>query len=351
MAAMVEPWASFRNETVHRIILEEEGIRLVLSDFGMDILDVIVPDSAGRMRDIALGYPDFEKYRENHPMFGATVGRVINRISNAEFELGGKIYHLAENRGRHNIHSDKVHGFHQRLWNHEILDDASVRFYGDSPDGDEGFPGLVHFSLTVRVYPHSFLLEYNGDCEEQTVLNPSNHCYFNLNGQGNGSIMNHMAMIRADAYTPVDEEIIPTGEIRGVTGTAFDLRKPALLEERIHSRDPQILLETGFDHNFVINGAGFRTMAEIMSPDTGIGMRVSSDLPGLQFYTGSSLKPMQGKNGRSYSAYSGFCMEPQYFPNSINTASFVKPVFSNEHPYRSRMQYSFSMFSWRSTIG
>jgi aldose 1-epimerase len=325
-------------------LANNRGISISFTNFGLNILSIVIPDNNGVPTDIVLGYDCIQGYETNNPMFGATVGRVINRISNACFTLNDRTYVLVRNRGKNNIHSDKEHGFHKVLWDYEIFGESAVRFHYLSPDGENGFPGSVDMYITYSLTENdSLIASYLGDPDEDTLLNPSNHCYFNLSGHKTGNMDDMEFRICADHFTPTDDEVIPTGEIRSVAETALDLRQWKTFPDMMRTDDPQISQNGGFDHNFVLNNGqyGIRKAACARSEKTGIEMDIYTELPGLQFYTGHSLKQELGKEKMIYGPYAGFCMEPQYFPNSINTLQFEKPIFSSTNPYHANMIYLF----------
>lgn len=328
-------------------ILNSNGTSASITNYGAVLVSLLVKNKGGNFKDVVLGYDTLEDYLDNHPMFGATVGRNTNRISNAEFVLDGTVYHLVKNRGCHNIHSDKENGFHKVLWNYEITGDNSVKLSYTSKDGEQGFPGKLDVSITYQLTEgDGFIISYRAISDKRTLVNMTNHSYFNLAGHESGSVIDTEIMIQADAYTPVDEDIIPTGEICPVQGTPMDFNKHKRLDQVMQENHKQLELASGFDHNFVIKNphSGVRKMAEAVNHVTGIRMEVYSDLPGMQFYTGNSLKESLGKGGVIYSRWSGFCMEPQYFPNSINTKGFEAPIINKNEEYKSTTIYQFSEY-------
>lgn len=323
------------------------GMAVSITNYGAVLVSLLVKEGEGSFHDVVLGYDSLEEYFQNYPMFGATVGRNANRISNALFVLDEKVYHLVKNRGCHNIHSDKENGFHKVLWDYEITGNNSVKLSYRSRDGEQGFPGMLDVSVTYHLTEgDGVIISYHAVSDKRTLLNMTNHSYFNLKGHGAGSIMDTEFMIQADAYTPVDKDIIPTGEICRVQGTPMDFNRPNRLDQVIKAEYGQLKLAGGFDHNFVIGNphSGVRKMAEAVNSTAGVRMEVYSDLPGMQFYTGNSLKDVSGKNGAVYTKWSGFCMEPQYFPNSINTKGFEVPVINEGEEYKSTTIYQFSPF-------
>lgn len=328
-------------------ILNSKGTSASVTNYGAVLVNLLIKSKEGEIRDVVLGYDTLEGYMDNHPMFGATVGRNANRISNAEFALDGEVYHLVKNRGCHNIHSDKEIGFHKVLWNYEITGENSVKLSYTSVDGEQGFPGKLDVSITYQLTEgDGLIISYHAVSDKRTLVNITNHSYFNLAGHESGSIMDTEVMIQVDAYTPVDGDIIPTGEICPVRGTPMDFNKHKRLDHAMEADYNQLKLTGGFDHNFVIRNphTGVRKMAEAVNHITGIRMEVYSDLPGMQFYTGNSLKESLGKEGIIYSKGSGFCMEPQYFPNSINTEGFEVPIINENEEYKSTTIYQFSEY-------
>ena len=325
-------------------IKNQKGFEVHVTDFGVNIVSLLVKNRNGEKKDVALGFDHLEDYMDNHGMFGATVGRNVNRISNAEFEIDGRTHCLAKNRGRHNIHSDKEHGFHKVLWDAEIIDENAVKFSYVSPDGEQGFPGELKVMVTYTVTEAGgLIISYEAVSDKKTLINLTNHNYFNLGGHESGSIEDTEVKILADEFTPVDEDIIPTGEFRQVEGTPMDFRRRKRIQKDISDDYDQLKYGNGYDHNFVIrsSGCGIRKIAEAYQRQQGILMEVYSDLPGLQFYTGNSICDIQGKGGVIYRKRSGFCMEPQYFPNSINTETFEAPVFDAGEKYHAAVMYQF----------
>lgn len=323
----------------------QKGFSVEITDFGVNIVSTMVRNKFGEMRDVTLGYETLEGYFENGPMFGATVGRNVNRISHARFSIDGKMYEVAKNRGKHNIHSDKEHGFHKVLWDSEIIDENAVKFSYVSPDGEQGFPGELKVSIIYTVTEsNAIIISYYGVSNKKTLINLTNHNYFNLGGHDSGRMEDMEVRILADYFTPVDEDTIPTGEIRPVENTPMDFRKRKPVKDEIDADDEQLKIGKGYDHNFVIRNehCGIRKMAEAADMKQGITMEVYSDLPGMQFYTGNTLKETKGKGGVVYKERCGFCMEPHYFPDSINKKQFEAPVFEAGEVYQTTTIYQFS---------
>lgn len=326
------------------MIKNNQGMNIKVMNYGAILLELFVKNKYGVFKDVVLGYDSLEDYFDNYPMFGAIVGRNVNRIENAEFKIDGILYKLVKNRGRHNIHSDKINGFHKVLWDFEIINDNAVKFNYVSPDGDQGFPGKLDISVTyILTNNNELIISYRGISDKKTLINITNHNYFNLSGYKNTNVLDTEVTIYAQNYTPINEEIIPTGEINKVYGTPMDFTKPKKIGEVIDKDFPQLKMAKGFDHNFVIENpnTGIRKIAEAVNESEGIRMKVYSDLPGMQFYTGNTIKETIGKRGAIYSERAGFCMEPQYFPNSINIKSFDSPIFDANQEYKTTTIYQF----------
>jgi len=313
-------------------IKNESGFSVKITDYGVNIISIWVRNKYKILKDVALGYDTLEEYFDNYMMLGATVGRNVNRISNGKFEIDGNEYKVVQNRGKHNIHSDKDKGFHKVLWNSEIIDENAVKFSYISPDGECGFPGELKVSIIYTVTKsNGLMISYHAISNKKTLINVTNHNYFNLGGHDSGIIDNTKVRIFAEEYTPVDEDIIPTGEIKKVEGSKMDFRK---LRE---------IGQESYDYNYVISNqhCGLRKIAEAHNDSQGISMEVYSDLPGMQFYTGNTMRTETAKEGAIYSKRCGFCMEPQYYPNSVNTKGFEKPIFKKNEEYKTTTIYQF----------
>lgn len=322
----------------------ENGMSVSITNFGANIVNIMVPDQNGNLIDVALGYDNFDGYRVNHPMLGATCGRNVNRISNAEFMIDGSVYHLVKNRGQHNIHSDKDHGFHKVFYDYHLTNDRLTMSY-HSPDFETGFPGALDLTITYSLSEkNDLIVSYYATCTKKTLINITNHSYFNLNGHDNGNILDHEVFINASRFTPVDQDLIPTGQIEQVQFTPMDFTQPRKIRDVIDIDFTQLHLAGGFDHNFAINkpDCGIKLVASVFSPVSGLKMSIYSDLEGLQFYTGNTLNEPFGKGNTFYKKYGGLCLEPQYFPNAINTPSFRSPVFEKGQPFKTTTIYNFS---------
>ncbi|MCR5100094.1 MAG: galactose mutarotase [Butyrivibrio sp.] len=325
-------------------LTNNNGMEVCVLNFGATIKNIIVPDKNGEKVDVALGFDDLEEYFDNGCFIGATIGPNGNRINKGKFSIDGKEYNLVINDGVNNLHSDDKNGFHKRIWETEEGTD-SVTFTIEAEDGDIGFPGNRKLSLTYTLGDdNSLMLHYHATSDAKTLMNPTNHCYFNLGGTGSGTVENHIVKLYSSTYTPVVPGAIPTGEIATVEGTPLDFRTEKTIGKEITSDYEQIQVVSGYDHNFCVDAADGtrRIFADVTCPETGITMHCSTTLPGFQFYSGNFLNTEKGKNGKAYGKYEGFCLETQFYPDSINEENFPDPVFGPEREYDSVTVYQFS---------
>lgn len=301
------------------------GTTVQVLSWGGIIRSIITPDRDGELADIVLGYDSLTEYESRHPYFGTITGRFANRISSGVFTLDGKRYELATNNGPNHLHGGLV-GFDRRIWNAEISssDEAAVvRLTMTSPDGDQGYPGEVAAEVTYILSINNHLrIDYLATTTKPTPISLTNHSYFNLLGHDSGSILGHSLQIFAESYLPVDQTQIPTGEIAPVADSPFDFNQPQLIGARIHE------VGTGYDHNFVISGTpnSLRPVAIVYEPRSGRTLEVFSTKPGVQLYTGNNLDNEKGKRGALYQRHHGFCLETQYYPDSINQVGFPSCV-------------------------
>jgi aldose 1-epimerase len=323
------------------------GIEIKAMTYGAIITSWRVPDRAGQLADIVLGFDDPARYlKGDSPYFGAVVGRYANRIGKAQFALDGRTYTLAANDGINHLHGGKQ-GFDKALWDAEAIktsDGPGVAFSRTSPDGEEGYPGTlkvrVTYTLTDR---NALLIAYEATTDKSTPVNLTQHSYFNLAGQGTGDVLDHVLHINADRYTPVDKTLIPTGELAPVEGTPFDFRKPTAIGDRIRSEHPQLQFGGGYDHNWILArpGTGLSVAADVYEPKTGRTLQVRTTEPGLQFYSGNFLDgSLTGKEGRVYRQRYGFCLETQHFPDSPNKPGFPSTTLRPGETYRTRTVYT-----------
>ena len=320
-----------------------KGMSAAVTNFGAAAVSLCVPDKNGKSEDILLGYDTLEEYAAGNSCHGATVGRVANRICGAKFTLNGKEYLLTANDGKNTLHSGNF-GYNKRVWSVESTEDgadaASVTFGLVSPDGEEHFPGKLELLAKYTLTENSLIIEYSAKADADTPVNLTNHSYFNLKGEGNGDIRDHIVQINAKQYTPVDAELIPTGVMAYVTGTPFDFLAPKPVREDMDNGR----LPNGYDHNFVLGMTReMRTAATVYEPNSGRLMTVRTDKPGVQFYIGIGLNGEHGKNGHTYDQYAGLCLESQFFPDSPNKPSFPSCIVRAGEEYRCVTEYSFDV--------
>lgn len=325
----------------------KNGIEVSITNYGGIIVSLKTFDGKGLLADVALGFETLERYLQPHPYFGAIIGRYGNRIGKARFTLDGVTYTLAKNNGENSLHGGNE-GLDKKLWKARPEPGEGVQALAleyTSPDGEEGYPGTLRTEVRYTLSDDDSLrIDYRATTDKKTVVNLTNHTYFNLAGQGNGDILNHEIEIRASRFTPVDAGLIPTGELRSVEGTPFDFRKPHRIGERIDAQDEQIRLGGGYDHNFVLDreGAGLSLAARVVEPSSGRGLEVWTTEPGMQFYTGNFLDgTITGKGGKVYPRRSGFCLETQHFPDSPNQPGFPSTVLEPGQEYRSATVWKF----------
>lgn len=340
----------------------DNGMVVKISNFGAVINAIIVPDKDGNMADVALGFDEVSGYEaDSCPYFGALVGRYGNRIADGKFTIDGKTYQVTKNEnGITCLHGGKI-GFNRKIWNVETKenDDAMIlKCTLKSPNGEEGFPGnldvVVHYILPKKL--NSLVVLYGAKTDKATPINLTQHCYFNLKGAGADTITDHVLTINADKFTPVNETLIPTGDLRDVEGSPFDFRKPTVIGARIGQTDyDQIKLGNGYDHNWVLNktenvvGKNSEKFLEtpdatLYEPTTGRVMEVYTTEPGIQFYAGNFLDgSLIGKGGKAYQFRSGMCLETQHFPNSPNTPNFPSTILKPGEEYRTGTVFRFGV--------
>jgi aldose 1-epimerase len=322
----------------------KSGMQVVISDFGGTVVSIKVPDRSGQIGDVVLGYDTLAGYQEGTASFGATVGRYANRIGGAKFSLDGKEYRLEKNNGENHLHG----GFNKVLWNAEPgagKAGPSLKVHYLSKDGEENFPGNLSVTVVFTLTDANELkIEYTATSDKKTVLNLTNHSYFNL--AESGTILNHQLTLKASRYTPVDAGMIPTGELRPVAGTPFDFGKATTIGARIEQDDEQLKLGSGYDHNFVLD-AGMKTApslaAILYEPTTGRVVEAWTTEPGIQIYTGNFLDgTSHGKGGKNYERRSAVCLETQHFPDSPNHPDFPTTTLVPGKEFHSTTIYKFS---------
>jgi aldose 1-epimerase len=325
------------------------GVEVRVMTYGGIILSIRTPDRAGQIDDIVLGHDDAAGYFSNGTYFGVIVGRYANRIAKGKFTLDGKTYTLATNNGVNHLHGGKK-GWDQALWAAEPFqraDGVGVVLTLTSPDGDEGYPGAVHAKVTYTLTDKNELaIDYEAKTDKATIINMTQHSYFNLAGSKAADILGHKLEINADTYTPVDDTLIPTGRLAAVAGTPFDFRTVTAIGERINQDDEQLKRGKGYDHNWVLNrtAPGLSAAAHVEEPITGRTLDVKTTEPGIQFYSGNFLDgTVAGKGGTPYGHRAGFCLETQHFPDSPNHANFPSTTLRPGETYTSHTVFTFGV--------
>jgi len=332
---------------IELFILKNGPIQAALTNFGARMVSLLVPDKDGQAIDVLSGYNNIDDYLKQESYFGTVVGRYGNRIAKGKFTLNGKTYTLNTNNGPNHLHGGPD-GFARKVWDAKQIDSSTVEFNYLSKDLEEGYPG----NLTVKVVYHltaerGVEIQYTATTDKPTVLNLTNHNYFNLDGERDSTINDHLLQIYASKYTPVDSTLIPTGELASVEGTPFDFRKPTAIGERVDADHPQIKYGKGYDHNFVlvpqkVAAGELPLITTVQSPNTGIKMEVLTQEPGIQFYGGNFLTGAQvGKGGKPYVFRSFFCLETQHFPDSPNQPKFPTTTLNPGQTYSTKTVYRF----------
>jgi aldose 1-epimerase len=324
----------------------EAGMEIYVTNFGARIVSIIVPAKDGAKYDVALGFDDLDGYLNNKSDFGAAIGRYGNRIAKGQFTLDGKKYQLPLNNGVNSLHGGPT-GFQYQYFDIEQTDAQTLVCTYLSPDGDNGYPGNLAVKVTYKLAAENALeIAYEAETDKATVLNLTNHSYFNLSGNAENTILDHVLYLNADRTTPVDFTLIPTGEIAQVAGTPFDFTTPTAIGERIDADNEQIKFGMGYDHNFIFaDGNTFETLAgKVVSPSNGIVMEIYTTEPAVQFYTGNFLDgTVFGKNGIGYQKRTGFCLETQHYPDSPNHPNFPSTTLRPGEKFESKTIYKFSV--------
>lgn len=325
------------------------GMEAAITNYGGRLVKLLVADRSGKFEDIVLGFDTLAQYVQKNPYFGALVGRYANRIAHGEFSLNGKTYQLARNNGENALHGG-LRGFDAVAWQARDVSSnqgLALELKYLSKDGEEGYPGNLSVTVVYTLDDSNALkVDYDATTDKDTVINLTNHSYFDLSGHAANHILDHQVTIDADRFTPVNANLIPTGELRKVEGTPFDFRKPAAIGTRIDEKNEQLQYGAGYDHNFVLNhgGSGIARAARVVEPKSGRVMEVLTTQPGVQFYTGNHLpEKLPGKDGVVYGFRSGFCLETQHFPDSPNQPAFPSTVLKAGQRYRETTIFQFSL--------
>jgi aldose 1-epimerase len=327
-------------------VKNKHGMEVSITNFGGTIVSITVPDHSGHMADVVLGFDKVEGYESKaNPYFGATVGRYANRIAKGSFKLNGQEYKLALNNPPNSLHGGKI-GFDKKVWEVRKADGHHLGLHYLSKDGEEGYPGNLSVNVVFTLAENNELhIDYSATTDKATVLNLTNHCYFNLFGQGEGNILGHNLTLFADRFTPVNDALIPTGELRSVAETPFDFRRPTAIGGRINGPDEQLRFGRGYDHNFLLkNNSGELVLAaRVVEPRSGRVLEVLTTEPGIQFYSGNFLDgSAHGKAGKVYNRRFGFSLESQHFPDSPNHPTFPSTELKPGHRFHSTTVYRFS---------
>ncbi len=339
--------SAFGPEATLYTLTNANGIIVKISDLGGVITEIHTPDRDGHLADVCLGFDDAAAYLGESHYLGALIGRYGNRIANGRFTLDGETYQLNVNNGVNHLHGG-LDGFHRRMWEAETFatpKSAGLILSYLSPDGEQGYPGNLEVTAIYELRNNNELrIAFHAITDKATPVNLTNHAYFNLAGKGD--ILSHELTIAADAYTPVDSGLIPTGELPAVAGTPFDFRTPHAIGARIDEDDEQLRHGAGYDHNFVLNKSApgaLELAARVRDPSSGRVLEVLTQEPGVQFYSGNFLHDGMGGKGRIYSHRSGFCLEPQHYPDSPNRPEFPSTILRPGEEYTTVMSYRFSV--------
>lgn len=329
------------------VLRNPSGMEVAITNYGGAVVSLKVPDRTGKLADVVLGYDDLQGYVTDKAYFGAIIGRYANRIAHGQFTLNGARFSVPKNDGENALHGG-IRGFNKRVWTAREISSSEgpaleLTYY--SKDAEEGYPGnltaKVTYSLTAK---NELKIEYQATTDKETVVNLTNHSYFNLAGQGNGDILDHRLTIHAQEFSPVDSTLIPTGDMRGVHGTPFDFSKPEAIGARINHDDQQLKFGRGYDHNWILSkGEHPLSLAvQVYEPASGRAMEVWTTEPGVQFYSGNFLDgTVHGKEGKVYGHRSAFCLETQHFPDSPNHPTFPSTVLKPGQRFHSTTVYKF----------
>ncbi len=316
--------------------LTDGDFSVALTDFGASWVSAICPSKSGEKADLLLGFSTCQEYERSYHYFGATVGRYANRIGGAGFSIDGKRYELDKNNGQHCLHGGRM-SWDKRIWHSQILDDG-IMFSLSSPDGDCGFPGSMRVSVSYHLKEgHELLIEYEAQTEAPSPINMTNHAYFNLSGEGSGLILDHILSLKASRYLEIDESTLPSGRLLDVADSPLDFLKPKRVGSEI------MKLPVSYDHCMVIDKreGEFLEFARLEDPESGRSLKVATDQPGVQLYSGAYLGPRRAKNGHAYPSLSGMCLETQDFPDAPNRPEFPQTILRPGMSYQRKTVYSF----------
>ena len=340
----MEQFGIFNGKPVELIRLQNGGLSAEILTYGATLRSLRVPDRDGKPLDVVLGFDSIEDYVNQSCYIGATVGPNANRIGGAACPIGKTRRRLDANDGKNNLHSGFA-GLDRQLWEVLAASEEAVTLLCTHPDGRGGLPGDLNLAVTYWLDEGALLVEYRAVSEKDTLCNPTNHSYFNLDGQGSGDVLNHRIQILSDAFTPTDAHSIPTGELRPVAGTVMDLREPVRIGDRVEDPEPQLRLAKGFDHNWILEEKEeepFRLAARVWGARSGVSMELWTDRPGVQFYSGNYIpQGLPGKDGALYGPRSGLCLETQAWPDAPNHPDFPSTLLRAGKEWQSRTLYRF----------
>ncbi len=344
-AVTAKPWGTADGKPVELYTLTDQDLTVTITNYGAHIVSVDAPDRNGKKADVVLGFKDLAGYMADQKTYiGSVVGRYGNRIANGTFSLDGTTYHIPTNDHGNALHGGTV-GFNQKVWSaHKTADGVELTLV--SPDGDMGFPGQLTAHVRYTLSGKSLRIQYSATTTKATVLNLTNHSYFNLGGEGSGDVLNERVMLNADRYTPVNKTLIPTGQLAPVAGTPLDFRKPTPIGARINDNNDQLKIAGGYDHNFVLNGGGggLHLAAKVVDPASGRSLTVTTTEPGVQFYSGNFLDgSVTGASGVAYQKHAGFCLETQHFPDSPNQPNFPSTELKPGQTMHSETVFTFGV--------
>ncbi|MFI3324693.1 MAG: aldose epimerase family protein [Clostridia bacterium] len=326
------------------IMKNASGAELHVLNYGLRVQTLLVPDKNGKLTDVVLGYDSIDNYL-GADYQGAFVGRYANRIGDATFSIGNETYVLDKNDNENSLHGGPT-GYHQHLWNVQSINDGDepkMTFMHTSPDGHEGFPGNLELEITYTLTKtNEVVFEYSAKTDKATPFNPTNHSFFNLSGDHNKEVDEVFLTINSTKSTEVAENLIPNGNIVSIAGTVLDFSKGKKIGQDIHSTEKVVAMCQGFDHNYCVDGESFRTMAKAFDQTTGISMEVLSDMPGIQLYTFNGGNGNTGKKGAIMGDHTAFCLETQFYPDSVNKPSFPYSPVTPSAPFYSKTVYKFS---------
>ena len=339
-----KPWGTTaQGQAVDLYTLTDGDFTVRITTFGARVVSIVTPDRNGKLEDVVLGYDKVSDYETDTTYFGSIVGRYGNRIAKGTFSIDGKTFHVPTNDGANALHGGPA-GFDKKVWIGHVIP-GGVEMTIVSPDGDMGFPGELTAHVRYTVHAHALHIDYSATTTKPTVVNLTNHSYFNLAGQERGTILDEALMLNADRYTPVVAGLIPTGELAPVAGTPFDFRKATAIGARIHEPNEQLKIAGGYDHNFALNATkGMHLAAQAYEPTSGRTLTITTTEPGVQFYSGNFLDGTRtGKFGVTFQKYAGFCLETQHFPDAPNEPSFASTVLRPGQTMHSSTVFTFGV--------